>query len=62
MKLKAIASALKDCDGVILATDCDREAQLIGQEILEHLRYGGPSETPRTTGTRSGLQGATSVI
>jgi DNA topoisomerase-3 len=42
LKLKAIASALKDCDGVILATDCDREGQLIGQEILEHLRYRGP--------------------
>ena len=26
---------------VIIATDCDREGQLIGQEILEHLRYRG---------------------
>jgi DNA topoisomerase III len=41
-KLQAIASALKRCDQVILATDCDREGQLIGQEILEHLRYRGP--------------------
>jgi DNA topoisomerase-3 len=41
-KLAAIASALKQCDQVILATDCDREGQLIGQEILEHLRYRGP--------------------
>ncbi|WP_088344125.1 MULTISPECIES: DNA topoisomerase [Rhodomicrobium] len=40
-KLKAIAAALKGCDEVILATDCDREGQLIGQEILEHLRYRG---------------------
>ena len=40
-KLKAIAAALKRCDRVILATDCDREGQLIGQEILEHLRYRG---------------------
>lgn len=40
-KLQAIASALKRCDAVILATDCDREGQLIGQEILEHLRYSG---------------------
>lgn len=40
-KLKAIASALDACDEVILATDCDREGQLIGQEILEHLRYRG---------------------
>ena len=40
-KLKAIAAALARCDQVILATDCDREGQLIGQEILEHLRYRG---------------------
>src|ERR1700716_3146648 len=43
-KLKAIAAALKRCDQVILATDCDREGQLIGQEILEHLRYRGTVE------------------
>ena len=41
VKLRAIAAALKACDQVILATDCDREGQLIGQEILEHLRYRG---------------------
>ncbi len=40
-KLQAIAAALKRCDQVILATDCDREGQLIGQEILEHLNYRG---------------------
>ncbi len=40
-KLKAIATALKSCDRVILATDCDREGQLIGQEILDHLNYRG---------------------
>ena len=40
-KLQAIGAALKRCDQVILATDCDREGQLIGQEILEHLRYRG---------------------
>src|SRR5436305_981281 len=40
-KLRAIAAALKACDQVILATDCDREGQLIGQEILEHLKYRG---------------------
>jgi DNA topoisomerase III len=40
-KLKAIAAALKRCDQVILATDCDREGQLIGQEILEYLHYRG---------------------
>jgi DNA topoisomerase III len=40
-KLRAIAAALKACDQVILATDCDREGQLIGQEILEHLHFRG---------------------
>lgn len=40
-KLKAIAGALRQCDQVILATDCDREGQLIGQEILDHLGYRG---------------------
>ena len=40
-KLKAIATALTTCDEVILATDCDREGQLIGQEILDHLGYRG---------------------
>jgi DNA topoisomerase III len=43
-KLKAIAAALQGCDRVIIATDCDREGQLIGQEILEHLRYRGTVE------------------
>ena len=37
--MKAIGAALKRCDQVILATDWDREGQLIGQEILEHLCY-----------------------
>ena len=41
-KLKAIVAALKGCREVILATDCDREGQLIGQEILEHAGYRGP--------------------
>lgn len=40
-KLKAIARALKTCDQVILATDCDREGQLIGQEIIDYLAYRG---------------------
>ena len=40
-KFQAIAAALRRCDEVILATDCDREGQLIGQEILEHLSYKG---------------------
>ena len=41
VKLKAMRAALKTADKVWLATDCDREGQLIGQEILEHSRYRG---------------------
>ena len=40
-KLKAIREALRTAKRVWLATDCDREGQLIGQEILEHYRYRG---------------------
>jgi DNA topoisomerase III len=40
-KLKAIRDALRNAKRVWLATDCDREGQLIGQEILEHYDYGG---------------------
>jgi DNA topoisomerase III len=40
-KLKAIREALRTSKRVWLATDCDREGQLIGQEILEHYKYRG---------------------
>ena len=40
-KLKAIREALPSAKRVWLATDCDRECQLIGQEILEHYQYRG---------------------
>src|ERR1700686_691269 len=40
-KLKAIRDALRNAKRVWLATDCDREGQLIGQEILEHYNYRG---------------------
>ena len=40
-KLKAIRAALRTARRVWLATDCDREGQLIGQEILEHCSYRG---------------------
>jgi DNA topoisomerase III len=40
-KLKAIRDALRSAKRVWLATDCDREGQLIGQEILEHYDYRG---------------------
>ena len=40
-KLKAIREALRTAKVVWLATDCDREGQLIGQEILDHYKYRG---------------------
>ena len=40
-KLRAIREALRSAQRVWLATDCDREGQLIGQEILEHYRFRG---------------------
>ncbi|MGI4796233.1 MAG: type IA DNA topoisomerase [Janthinobacterium lividum] len=40
-KLQAIRDALRTAKRVWLATDCDREGQLIGQEILEHYGYQG---------------------
>ena len=40
-KLRAIHDALRTAKKVWLATDCDREGQLIGQEILEHYGYRG---------------------
>ena len=43
-KLAAIRDALRTAKRVWLATDCDREGQLIGQEILEHLGYRGEVE------------------
>ncbi|MCK8784921.1 DNA topoisomerase [Roseomonas sp. NAR14] len=40
-KLRAIREALRGARRVWLATDCDREGQLIGQELIEHLRFRG---------------------
>ena len=40
-KLKAIRTALRTAGRVWLATDCDREGQLIGQGILEYCGYRG---------------------
>ena len=43
-KLRAIREALRTAKRVWLATDCDREGQLIGQEILEHYELPRPSD------------------
>ena len=53
-KLKAIREALRNAKRVWLATDCDREGQLIGQEILEHYKY--PGQVMRVLFTAQDLQ------
>lgn len=40
-KLQAIKAALRSTQRVWLATDCDREGQLIGQDILEFCHFRG---------------------
>jgi len=62
-KLKAIRDALRTAKRVWLATDCDREGQLIGQEILEHYEYRGQvmrvlftAQDPQTSATHSAGQ------
>lgn len=40
-KLKRIGEALKAADEVIIATDCDREGQLIGESVLRYFKYRG---------------------
>jgi DNA topoisomerase IA len=50
-KLKAIREGLCSGKRVWLATDCDREGQLIGQEILEHYEYRGQIMEAQGIGT-----------
>jgi DNA topoisomerase III len=52
-KLRAIREALRTAKRVWLATDCDREGQLIGQEILEH--YGVPRSGDARAVRRAGF-------
>lgn len=40
-KLKAIRDALKTAERVVIATDCDVEGQVIGQELVEHFGFRG---------------------
>ena len=40
-RLQAIRDALENSQACLAATDCDREGQLIGQEILKHYGYKG---------------------
>lgn len=43
-KLAAIKKALKTADTVIIATDCDREGEGIGRELLDYFKYNGPAQ------------------
>ena len=40
-RLDAIKAALKHASTVVIACDCDREGQMIGQELLEYFGYKG---------------------
>ncbi len=39
--LGAIKDAIKGADTVVIATDCDREGQLIGEEVVRHFKFKG---------------------
>lgn len=39
--LRAIRDASKAVDTIVIATDCDREGQMIGQEIVEWINFRG---------------------
>ena len=41
-QFKAVALLLKSCSEVIVATDADREGEVIARELLEYVRYAGP--------------------
>jgi len=43
-KLAAIKKALKTADNVIIATDCDREGEGIGRELLDYFKYKGTAQ------------------
>ncbi|MDX1838123.1 DNA topoisomerase III [Legionella taurinensis] len=43
-QLKAIEQLLKKATSVVIATDADREGDVIGREVLEYCNYKGPVE------------------
>lgn len=43
-QLAVIGKLLKEADDVVIATDPDREGEMIGREILKHYDYRGPCE------------------
>lgn len=43
-QLKAIGKLLKSCSTVVIATDPEREGEMIGREVLEYHGYEGPTQ------------------
>ncbi|NWL08077.1 DNA topoisomerase III [Pseudomonas hunanensis] len=41
-QLKAISRLLQNCTEVVIATDADREGEMIAREVLERCQYQGP--------------------
>lgn len=41
-QFKAVAALLKSCSEVIVATDADREGEVIAREVLDYVKYAGP--------------------
>ena len=41
-QLKAIGGLVKKATEIVIATDPDREGEMIGRELLDHFRYKGP--------------------
>lgn len=41
-QLKVISQLLRSCSDVVIATDADREGEMIAREILERCQYQGP--------------------
>lgn len=42
VQFKAVALLLKSCSEVVVATDADREGEVIARELLDYVRYAGP--------------------
>jgi DNA topoisomerase-3 len=41
---KAVKALIKEASSIVIATDADREGEMIARELLEHVRYRGPIE------------------
>ncbi|MGK8476544.1 toprim domain-containing protein, partial [Stutzerimonas stutzeri] len=41
-QFKAVKRLLGECSELVIATDADREGEMIARELVEHCRYRGP--------------------